>query len=120
MNILTIRAEQMEVLRRTMRERFQQRMVRHLRQRFAEQTKELDDQALARLVEERMQEAGEFGIRGERDLQRYLEYAVEVGSDFPEAPGLKPVRRILADTTLTGTAKMNRIDQHMTFARRPS
>ena len=78
MKMLTIRPEQMQVMRHYMRRQFQLRMLTRLRKRFPAQTSDMDDKTLLDLIEKRMEEAAACGVRAERDVQRFLEYAVEL------------------------------------------
>jgi len=118
MKMLTIRPEQMTVLRQYMRDTFQHRMMAHLRERFTGQTKDLHDAELLQTIDDRMDQANTYGVRTEQDVRRFLEYAIELGPGFPTGPSMAWARRILEDRTLNGTRKMNQIDDQTTFSRR--
>jgi hypothetical protein len=112
--MLTIRPEQMTALGQYMAEQFEKRMVAHLRRRFPQQTRGLDDEALRARVHDGIDRAKGHGIVQEDDVRRFLEYQALLGTDFDTSTPW--AASILSDDELAGTEKMNRIDAYYTFA----
>ena len=50
--MLTIRQEQMDVLSAHMRQQFEQRMIKHLRAKFPDRTKDLPDERIRLVVQD--------------------------------------------------------------------
>ncbi|MFW6161639.1 MAG: hypothetical protein ACODAJ_02665 [Planctomycetota bacterium] len=112
--MLRIRREQMAALSEHMARQFEQRMVAHLRQRFPQQTQDLDEPALHAQVHEGIERAKGYGITQEDDVRRFLEYQALLGADFDTS---RPwAASVLSDDSLAGTEKMDRIDAYHTFA----
>lgn len=114
--MLTMRKTQMNAFADYVRAHFEERMAAHLRGRFREQTRDLDDAALAAQVHHGTETAKGYGVKGEDDVRRFLEYQVLLGADFDTAPKTAWAGKTLRDEALTGSEKMNRIDDYATFA----
>jgi len=105
--MLIIRDEQMNILSLYMLQNFQEEMIVHLKS-----VKDFPEEEIDELVENVIREAMDFGITFEEDVRRYLECWVKYGSDFSR---LKWASSILKEDSLTGTEKMDRITQYITF-----
>ncbi|CDH44861.1 hypothetical protein [Candidatus Contendibacter odensensis] len=108
--MLSIRKEQMEVLSGYMREQFEWRMVKHLREKFPDRTKDLADDKIRVVVQSSMKKAEGYGIEYEDDIRRFLEYLVIYGTRLDVREETQWIGDILRRNDLTGTAKMNLID----------
>jgi hypothetical protein len=113
--MLTIRPEQMRVLGLALQERFSARMAKYLRRVYAKYVANWSDEQLFGLIEQATTDARDYGITAERDVARYIGYAVTYGREFH----LKPwAAGILETPKINGTQKMDRLDAYDLFAGR--
>jgi hypothetical protein len=110
-----IRKEQLDVLSQYMLSGFHQRMERHLRAEYPDQTKGMSDEKLHDLVVTGSERATGYGITDTNDVRRFLEYVAVYGVDFGKTPNSLWAEPFLLSKGLTGTAKMNEIDAHKLF-----
>ena len=116
--MLKIRAEQMDAFSAYMRKQFEDRMVEHLRSRFPRAVRHMQEEELRELVRKGVKRAEGYGVTQEFDVRRYLECTVEHGADFDVNPATAWAGKILSAEGLSGSAKMDRIDEYETFALR--
>jgi hypothetical protein len=110
--MLTIRSEQMKALGLAFQERFSARMARHLRRAYAKYVSTWTDDRLFGLIEQATTDAREYGVTAERDVARYIGYAVTYGREFH----LKSwAAEILETPKINGTQKMDRLDAYDLF-----
>jgi hypothetical protein len=101
-----IRHEQMEELNRRQAEKFEDRMVEHLRETFPEPCQEMGEDALREDIRYGMDRAESYGIESEQDVCNYVNLMMALGRDFDtDRPW---ARRILTDPDVAGPAE--RID----------
>ncbi len=117
--MLVIRNQQMQAFREAALTDFVKRMAAHLRQACPEPTRKLAEPELHGRIRAGIEKAEKFGVTDENDVRRYLEYVAELGPEFPDAPGHAWAAEILKIQDLSGTKKMNRIDDHHLFVLRP-
>jgi hypothetical protein len=117
--MFTLRGEQMDAFRESMMRRFEKRAAEQLRSRFAAKLADTNDQELEELVRSGVVKARAYGVVGETDVSRYLEYMVEYGRDFDTSPDTAWAQPILTAPTTTGTEKMKRLGDFTTFELRP-
>ena len=98
--MLIIRREQRRVLQEQMRESFHQRMVMHLRNRYAVLLDDKTQAEVRSVVDSAIEEARALGIGIEADLQTYLECYVEFGPGFTENPDNAEIQGLFADERL--------------------
>ena len=108
--MLTIRKEQMDVLSAYSREQFEWRMVKHLREKFPDRTKDLADEKIRVVVQSGMKKAESYGIDYEDDIRQFLEYLVIYGTRLDVREETRWIGDILRRNDLSGAAKMNLID----------
>jgi hypothetical protein len=113
--MLVIREEQMEVLSKYMLKQFEDRMVIHLNQNFPDETKNISESDLRETISTSIDKAAKYDVTDETDVERYLEYAVRYDPDFDTNPNLPWATKILGDENLTGTEKMNQLDDYELF-----
>jgi hypothetical protein len=119
--MITITQEQMAALGQTMRERFEMRMVAHLRQAFPAMTAGREQPLLLEFVRAGMACAHPYGVVFEYDLQRYLDYMMIYGHDFDLRPDCAWAGTILNAPDMTGSQKMDQMDDYDMFVmNRPS
>jgi hypothetical protein len=108
--MLTIRKEQMDVLSTHMRNQFEQRMIKHLRAKFPDRTKDLPDERIGLVVQDSMRKAKGYGVEYEEDIRRFTEYLVIYGMRFDVREETRWIGDILRRKDLSGAAKMDLID----------
>lgn len=113
--MLKIRQSQMDSLSEAMLKRFEDRMVMHLRAACPEQTRELPEPELRGTIRAGMGSAAKYEITSEIDIRRYLEGVVVYGLDFDTNPKTAWAGSILNNKKLSGTEKMNRVDEYALF-----
>lgn len=112
--MLTVRRKQIAVLAAVMKDRFERRMLAHLRATFSDLTAgRLDDNILA-FVRFGMKRSAVHDVAIERDVERYLEYMVLYGPRFDTDARYAWAAKIL-EGDASGTAKMDRIDEYDQF-----
>jgi len=114
--MLIIRKEQIEVLRKHLLKKFLHRMEKHLEKRYPTQTTAMEREKLCQLIDEGVDGAKGYDITDENDVKRYLEYLVQYGSDFGRSHETTWASQFLTNKKLSGTIKMNEIDDHDMFA----
>jgi hypothetical protein len=108
--MLSIRQEQMDVLSAHMRHQFEQRMIKHLRAKFPDRTKDLPDERIRLVVQDSMRKAKGYNIECEDDIRRFTEYLVIYGMRFDVREETRWIGDILRRKDLSGAAKMDLID----------
>lgn len=107
--MLTIRREQMNVFRKQRHERFLDRLARHARRFFPEQTKSFDDGTLRQICRSLVLRGSRYGFETERDLCKFLNVAFVFGEEFDQDPDIPWIRPYLDDDTAGPTLKVNRL-----------
>jgi hypothetical protein len=109
--MLHVRPEQMKVLNEHMLRKFEDRMVAHLNQFFAEQCKKLGEDGTRKAIRDAMERAAGYEIVSERDVCIYIDIMFEFGRDFDKDPKLPWANKILNDKALKGeqTEKVDRL-----------
>jgi hypothetical protein len=77
--MFVIRNEQMEAFRAAFIGEFENRMLRHLRSVFPDQTLSINDQRLHELIRSGIDNSKKYGMKMEGDIRRYLECSVSMG-----------------------------------------
>ena len=116
--MLNIRPDQMEVLSAVMRSGFEQRMLTHLRHRFPAPTNGRSDEQILVFIRYGIDRSAAYGITLDQDVARYLEYMMMYGARFDADPRYAWAARILQDADLSGTTKMDRVDEYDQFVLR--
>jgi len=113
--MLKIRQAQMDSLSEVMLGQFEDRMLRHLRAACPEETQDISEPELRSTIRAGMDSAAKYDITSEVDIRRYLECVVVYGQDFDTNPKTAWAGHILNNKTLSGTEKMNRVDEYALF-----
>lgn len=114
--MLIIRPEQVAAFEAPMRDRFEQRMIAHLRTRFHARLESKTDDQLLPVIRVGIAQANNYGVTREYDVRRYLEYFIHYGDGFDKLDWAWP---ILVPPG-KGTRKMNDLDGVVAFRVRPS
>jgi hypothetical protein len=115
--MLTIRTQQIQILEEARRRRFVDEMAAHLSRCFAGKRAVADPDRLRATIGEGVEAAQKYGIVSRDDLRRYLEFRTEYGPDFEQLPW---AARILNDPTLSGSGKVEQIDDYSLYRLRPA
>jgi len=113
--MLIIREEQMNCFRQIKLESFYNSMEQHLKNKFHEETKKLNDFKLHKLIVEGVGQAKLFDITDKTDIKRFLEYLVIYSQDFGKSSETQWAYQFLSNEQLTGNEKMNQIDEYDLF-----
>ena len=113
--MLVIRKEQMDVLSNHQLAQYVKSMVNHLTASFPDKTKNLGQDELVDLIYKGINSAEKYGIDDESDVERYLEYVVRYGASFDTGKETAWALEILNNSELSGTQKMNQIDDYFLF-----
>ncbi len=85
-------------------------MIRHLRTKFPERTKDLPDERIRLVVQDSARKAQGYGVEHEEDIRRFTEYLVIYGMRFDVREETRWMGDILRRKDLSGPAKMDLID----------
>ena len=118
--MLRIRGPQMRALSAVMRGRFESGMVPRLRAKFPAVTERRSDEEILKFVRLGVQRAAVYGVTIERDVERYIEYMIMYGPQFDADPKHPAIAKVLTAPQLSGTGKMDRIDDYDQYAHRRS
>lgn len=113
--MLIIKDQQLEAWHQYMVMLYIDSMVQHLKKRYPEQTSKIGDEHFRNLIFEGIEEAKLFNITDENDVKRYLEYLIEYGQDFGKSYETRWAGQFLNREGLSGTAKMDEIDNYDLF-----
>jgi hypothetical protein len=108
--MLTIREEQLAAFSRVKVKAFEDRVFEHLLKFFPKQLKALGDERARETIQYGIGRAANYGIRGERDVCKYIDLMIVFGRDFDRDPNLPQARTTLNDKTLKSSgARINRL-----------
>jgi hypothetical protein len=113
--MLIIRHVQMKVFEEAALRNYEDRMALHLRSNFSEQTKNATEQELREMIKTGISKAESYQVTDEMDVEGFLEFVVRYGPDFETDPQVFWAVQILQDESLTGTEKMNQMDDYELF-----
>jgi hypothetical protein len=120
MAALELRKDQMDTMASRCQNDFEQRLLRHLRKTFPNETREMSDPSLLERTRSSVKKAGEYGIEMEYDVVRFVDLTFLLGADFDSSPETPWVGEILDDKALTGAQKTdllwNRIQEDLARA----
>jgi len=117
--MLRIRQVQMEVLAAHARRVFEDRLIRQLRRHYPQALNfpSFDtgpgDAPLRALVRSGIERARRYGVTSERDVARFVELLIRMGTDFDQRPSLRWARSMLEDSSLPAPARIELIHQQL-------
>lgn len=115
---MIIRRDQMRTFQAYMRQSFEDRMVTHIKERYAshyahwDESGEGDARARA-LVQRAVDRAGRIGAKKERSIQRYIEIMLESSPEFETDEAMAWAHEILHDESLSGETRVALIHRKM-------
>ena len=95
--MLKIREEQLAALRSTLVRSFHQKLLRHVREYFREETEDRGNGELLDHIRKTLERAGTYGLRAERDLFKYINISMIYGPDFDQKEETAWMREYLND-----------------------
>jgi hypothetical protein len=107
--MLTIRPEQMNVMSEQLLQKFQVKMIAHLKELFPKRTAALGDENLVALVQEGMSKSKTYAIVAERDVAKFIDLMLIVRRDLDVAKETSWAKGILNDKSLNGSEKIGRL-----------
>lgn len=110
--MLIIRKPQMDVFRKYMLGRFEDRMAEHLRSAFPSETGSIEEADLRATIREGVEKARSYDLVLKNDVRRYLEYMFIHGYDFDENPEIPWAGEILRNPEYDAVEKMDRLDRN--------
>lgn len=113
--MLVIREEQMKVFQADMLQKFEDRMVVHLKTNFHREIENTIAHNLRVIVRAGIEKAAEYDITTENDIRCYLEYMAIYGADFDTAPKTSWAGDILRLEDIDGTEKMDKMAEYDLF-----
>jgi hypothetical protein len=111
--VLIIRNEQMAAFAATGRERFARRCAAVLRQAWPARLRGWSDAELLSELAFRLDQAGSHGLERDDDLLEYLHLCVLLGHRFPGGPDYGWARSVLADATLSPSARVRALQRRI-------
>ncbi len=99
-------------------EEFIQRAARHLRDDLPEQLEKhgIADEDLCDTIREHCATAEKYGMTGEADLSRYIEFVAILGPKFDTNRGTKWAGEILRREEMEPEEKLDEIAEHLIFS----
>jgi hypothetical protein len=105
----------MEAFHESAMHAFEERTIADLRSTFQARFSNVSVDELRSLIRLGLVKAGSYGIDAESDVTRYLEYMVAFGNDFDTDPSSAWAKPILTADRMTGSEKMDAMDNFATF-----
>lgn len=112
-----LRKEHMEALSAYMRQGFDDRMVKHLRTDFPQESGKMDEKQLREFIDSGVKKASTYTIEPERDVCRFIDLMVGLGADFDKARDMVWARTILRDPALPSGSKLDLIEHRLSNGR---
>ena len=112
---LVVRREQMQAFEQALLTKYVNQMAARLRARFPVETSKLEPAELDTMIRDGIVAAARHGVKDESDVARYLEFVVTYGPRFDVDEKTAWAGAILRRTDLSGTGKMNALDDHELF-----
>ena len=99
--MLILRQEQMDLFARLEMERFEGRVIAHLRRHYTERMAGIADPTAREFVRFCVRRAARYGIDRERDIVLFIDVAIALGQRFDEQPHHQWALDVLTDEFLT-------------------
>ena len=112
-----IRAAQFNVMGEYTRMRFEDEMCTYLASNYTIETETWSSQKLLAWVQQNLERAKDYTLKSRYDLQRYLQFAIQNEMDMTHNGMSTWALKILEDSRLHPSEKMDRIDDAEPFQR---
>jgi hypothetical protein len=107
--MLKIRKEQMEIFGELMLRKFEDYMVVHIQDDFAEQVKETPEDALRATIQKGLSKTERYNIKIEYNIERYIDLMFILGEDFDTAEKTQWAGELLRNEQMSALERINRI-----------
>jgi hypothetical protein len=94
--------------------RFEDEMIAYFRQHYPQESAELGEDGLRKLISEGVEKAKTYYIYREVDVARYLQFRVAIRQDFDDCRELPWVHEILTSERLLAPDKLEQIARRWT------
>ena len=111
--MLKLRKEHLDAFEAQVVNLFTTRVIAHLKAVWPAECGELGEAGVNETAKTAIQRAASLGLSNEFDIVRFVDLAFILARDFETNPLSSWTRPILADRTLTPTAKVDRLYQRM-------
>ena len=108
---MIIRENQQQTFAVELQNKFEDKMVIHLRKGFAEEVEQWEEDDLREFIRDGMDKAFSYDITIEADVARFIEYMVCYGEGFDHNENLAWFQPVLNSEKLNGTQKMDAVDR---------
>ncbi|MDP3000156.1 MAG: hypothetical protein Q8N47_21915 [Bryobacterales bacterium] len=109
--MITLRDAHLDAFQQVSLKQFEDRMVDHLRNDFADRTKDRLEPDLRSLVRDSVAKAKTYGVVAEDDVQRFIDCRMIYGPEFDTAKETHWAGQILRTPSLNGTEKMDYVEK---------
>jgi hypothetical protein len=113
--MLLIRNEQMQAFRKTLRQRFEDRLLHHLLRRHPEYCAAKGVEAVKASITQGIDSAFAYGLGSEENISDYVEIMIRIGDDFDTR--WPWASKVLSETALKPAVKManlrSRAEHHL-------
>ena len=116
--MLDIRPEQLDAIRETLLQQFQQRLEIKLQASHPDHPLITSDPKLRAFIRAAMRKAAMYSISDEADVERFLIWMLPYGLQFEHHPDLPWVAQLLSNKNLTPTQKVNELENSELFSRK--
>ena len=103
--MLSIREEQMAAFSEVAAQKFEDQMLAHLKRCFPDELDSLGESKPRELIQHGVKRAASYGIRGQRDVCKYIDLMIDLGCDFDNDPQLIWASQILRNRELVDPTK---------------
>jgi len=111
--MLHIRQEQMKVLGEHMLRKFEDYMVGHLQEDFADEVKNTPEDFLRATIQKGISKAESYDIRIEYNVERYIDLMFILSPDFDRAERFQWAGELLRNEHMPALERINRIYYHL-------
>lgn len=111
--MLVIRKYQMDEFTKYELKKFEDFMVRHLKQDLSKKVKGLPEETLRDMIQRGVSVAAYYGIRIEDDVKRYIDLMFILGEDFETSTDFSWTRDILKKEEMEPEERLNKIFELM-------
>lgn len=111
-----ISAAHLQAFSEQQRGRFEDEMVAYLQKEYPADCEKAGEQGIRELVRRGIEKASEYHIVLECDVSRYIELMLTVAPDFDVSERTPWAGPVLAQTSMTGDSKINRMYERLVFA----
>jgi hypothetical protein len=107
--MLTIRKAQIDTLTDNIRKAYELKCVGYLRNKYPDETRDMNDDGLLQFVREGIENAAKYTIVERNDVSSFLEYMTCFGKDFETNPANEWATKVFRIRNLPGEERIIRL-----------